>query len=846
MFKLPMFSLVLVPILGSYLAIAAAVRAAAQDISPVVTHAPALLDTIELREFLVLPAVGHYGRLPIHQDAVEAQIVSGKWRPPVEGEQVGSEKRDQKFWRAVAVDKSGTLDTRAFRGGYAFAKFDSANERVMLLKATGHASVNVNGQWRTGDPYGTGWLELPVLVRQGQNTLLFQLAGEQLSASLSAPEHEVSLMKRDAIVPTLVRGEIDAEWGAVNVINASQAWRKDAQLFCSVEQGGKSSTALPAIPPLSVQKVAFQIPPAGRDQPDTAGCQLELLAGPEKTILSSLTLQVKRVGLEEPQLRTFRSRIDGSVQPYAVRPAVKPMAAEFPFDEPPLPGIIVTLHDAGIDCEAHLGLLSAQSSAHIVAPQGRRPYGFDWEDWARFDAMEALEDSRRRYPHDPGRIFLTGHGMGGHGAWHLGVTYPDQFTAIGPSSGWASFWSYGGGMPSFQNPNPLESLLLRSYSPSDTVKSLTNLADLGVYVLHRSADDTVPVEQSRFMRKRLGEFHTNFAYYENPEINLWPVDHGCDWPPMGEFFERLARPSASQRTAIDFITADPGISNSCDWLSIEVQQAALKPSRAIVRQDVDTRTFVGQTTNVARLSIDVEHLPPWQPIDVTLDGQQMAFLPWPDDYRLWFERTGKEWNPVDPPARSQKSPQRSGRFKAAFDHGAMLVYGTVGNEEENRWAEAKARYDAETFWYRGGGALTVIPDQQFDARESLGRSVILYGNSDTNSAWPALLAHSPVQVRRGAVQIGDRTESGDDLALLMVYPRGDDEAALIGVVAGTGPSGNAMTNRLRYFVAGIGYPDLMLLNTAGLETSSAGIRAWGFFGPDWSIDSGEIAWRGDE
>jgi S-formylglutathione hydrolase FrmB len=32
--------------------------------------------------------------------------------------------------------------------------------------------------------------------------------------------------------------------------------------------------------------------------------------------------------------------------------------------------------------------------------------------------------------------------MGGHGAWILGVQFPDLFAAIGPSAGWISFRTY--------------------------------------------------------------------------------------------------------------------------------------------------------------------------------------------------------------------------------------------------------------------------------------------------------------------------------------------------------------------------------------------------------------------
>jgi hypothetical protein len=829
----------------SVLVVPAALALAAD--APHAATGPALAEpatataTIELDDFLVLPAVGNYGRLPLHQDAVEAEIVSGQWQPPSVGATVELPDGEKETWRAATAD-DGTLDTQTLRGGYAYATFDSPAEGAMLLAASGHAAVYVNGELRTGDPYELGWLRLPVLVRKGRNTLLFHLAGDQLKARLTQPPSTVYFMKEDRTLPTLAGGEEQLVWGAVPVVNASREWLRDLQIECQHENGDLLTTPVAPIAPLSVQKVGFRIPPVSDEAIDHVHYTLRLSsAGMNAAPLATTELEVKQVGPNDVQIRTFRSRIDGSVQPYAVRPA----RGAAPAGGSTLPGMIVTLHDAGVDCAEQVARYEAKDWAHVVAPQGRRPYGFDWEDWGRIDALEALADARLHYPSDLRRTDLTGQAMGGHGVWHLGVTYPDLFAAIAPSDAWASFWSYGGGMPSFENPTPIESLILRGYSPSDTVALLSNLAGVGVYLLHGEADAAVPVAQARFMRSRLANFHANFAYFESAGPDVGSGDETADWPPLMEFFQRQVQPNAAERTAIDFTTADPGISSRYDWVTIAAQHEPLKPSRAVIRQDVETRTFVGQSSNVARLGLDVSHLSPGQSVDVTLDGQQMQWIPWPerDDHRLWFERSRDgDWQLAERPSPRLKGPERNGLFKSAFDHGALLVYGTVGNDEENRWAEAKARYDAETFWYRGGGSLELMPDKDFDVAQSIGRSAILYGNADTNSAWPKLLASCPVQVHRGEVRVGDRTVAGDDLAVLMVYPRSDGDAATVGVVAGTGPAGMALTNRICYFVSGIAYPDLLVSGANILRDGASNVRVWGYFGPNWSFDSSDVAW----
>src|SRR5262249_37686614 len=161
--------------------------------------------------------------------------------------------------------------------------------------------------------------------------------------------------------------------------------------------------------------------------------------------------------------------------------------------------LFLTLHGAGVEAIGQADAYEAKAWGHLVAPTNRRPYGFDWEDWGRRDAIEVLELAQRELGTDPRRTYLTGHSMGGHGVWQVGATFPDRFAAIGPSAGWISFRSYGG-QAAPANPTPVQSMLLRAASPGDTLALERNYAEQGVYILHGSADDNVPPSEARTMR----------------------------------------------------------------------------------------------------------------------------------------------------------------------------------------------------------------------------------------------------------------------------------------------------------------------------------------------------------
>lgn len=180
----------------------------------------------------------------------------------------------------------------------------------------------------------------------------------------------------------------------------------------------------------------------------------------------------------------------------------------------------------------------------------------------------------------------------------------------------------------------------------------------------------------------------------------------------------------------------------------------------------------------------------------------------------------------------------------------VFVYGTKGRLEENNWAFNKARFDAETFYYRGNGSVDLIRDVDFGPTAGKDRSVILYGNSDTNSAWKQLLGDSPIKVGRGLLAMQDLTTpdkhrsqnySSQDRAVLFLRPRPGSDTALVGAVSGTGVVGMRLTDRLPYFLAGVQYPDVIVIGPKMLDKGTGGIELAGFFGPDWTVRSGDFA-----
>jgi hypothetical protein len=165
----------------------------------------------------------------------------------------------------------------------------------------------------------------------------------------------------------------------------------------------------------------------------------------------------------------------------------------------------------------------------------------------------------------------------------------------------------------------------------------------------------------------------------------------------------------------------------------------------------------------------------------------------------------------------------------------VFVYGTKGTEEENAWMKNKATYDAETWYYRGNGAVDIIADVAFDSAKYAQRGIILFGNMTTNSAAAMLLRDCPVQVSRGVAQVGEQRWTGEDLGAYYVWPNAASTFSSVALIGGTGLKGMHAADANQYFAGGSGFPDYMIFSLDMLEKGDAGVKTTGFFTNKWTL-----------
>lgn len=787
---------------------------------------------------LFLASGGRYGREAIYTDPLAYQLYNNTLQTPVEGARFAkSENGEEIKWQAITADSANRLFLRSAgrnrgffgRSGYIYLTYNADKGTVALLNIRGTNNFFVNGVPHAGDPYNSGWLKIPVQLKKGLNEIYVR--GAFVIASLEFPKKPVLLNVEDPTMPSIVLNDTNnALQGAVVVINTSPKELSGLEIKTKLE-GKEFTSAIPSIPALSIRKVPFQIDGSAVNEKNKYECHLSLMN--KNKLLDKAIVTIEAVTPAEQYSNTFISAIDGSLQYYAVTPQL----GGFKNNS----ALFFSVHGAGVEAIGQARAYAPKDWGTLVAPTNRRPRGFNWEDWGRLDALEVLNIAKDKFKPHPQQIYLTGHSMGGHGTWFLGATYPDQWAAIAPCAGYPTLKGYGsadGLIPDSSN-SPAEQMLLRASNQSDVPKLATNYKPLGVYIFHGDADRTVSVNYARQMRKQLADFHPDMSYYEYPGGEHWFGNISVDWQPIFDFFSWHKRAIDSAVNAIDFTTANPGISSTYRWASIYQQLHPLQYSRVQLKRNINDKTIDGTTENVRLLELDLKDFKRGDTVKISLDGSNLVHLVTGND-SIFLLKDNVQWAVSTQPGLNQKGPHRYGTLKDAFNNRMVFVYGTSGTREENEWSLKKARFDAETWYYRGNGAVDIIPDTKFSLERYRDRGVIIYGNKNTNLAWKTLLADCPIQVERNKVTAGDEVWQGEDLSACFVWPIQNSSVASVAVIGGSGIKGMKAANANQYFAGASGFPDFMIYSLDMLQKGSEEIKMAGFYNNQWQLSSADL------
>ncbi len=729
---------------------------------------------------------------------------------------------------------------------YASTTVAAARPLRALAVAEGVSRFWINGRPGIGDPYAHGFMRIPVTLDAGANIVVLEVGGSGAADTarfeLQPASSDALILENDILAPTLRRGlPLDA-WIGVPVVNTTTETltKLRVQMRCPGVLD-ETEAEPPAIAPGCVFKVAVPVrTSSGMDWSkvsDQAPVTITV-TGPGILVTARVDLSVRNP--DQSYTVTFRSPMDESVQYYAVLPPKG-------YDPARKYALLLTLHGAGVEALGQVNAYSPKDWAFVVAPTNRRRFGFDWQDWGRLDALEVLDLALRTLPIDPDRVCLTGHSMGGHGTWAIGVTHPDRFAAIAPSAGWASFDTYvpftlrrnallGGGA--------LAQVWDRAARPDRPLHILENLRNLPVFVLQGGADDNVPAVQARLLVERLRQLRYGVEYLEVPGQGHWwdgdaaPGADCVEHPDLMAFLQRAVRDPLPRR--VTFRTADLTAEYRAYWVQVLEPRSPLDDVAVDAVYEPAVQTIRVDTENVGVLRIDLSHFPAGA-YHLIVDDRVVA-LDAAAPGVITAAWSGGRFRPVTAPNAGRKTPGNGGPIKAVFFRPFVIVYGSGGTTIDTQRNLEQARLLVWQWYHRGNGQAPVLRDSEATDDTLRTHNVVLIGLPGNNTVLDRWQPRLPFRITHGllsfALERPNRVagQLAGAFAVQYIFPNPLDQDRLVLVCTATTGEAIPWLAWQPVLYSGSALPDYIVYDAAVQTAGFAGLRMAGYFDVDWTLN----------
>ena len=471
-------------------------------------------------------------------------------------------------------------------------------------------------------------------------------------------------------------------------------------------------------------------------------------------------------------VRGYRSKVDGSVQPYGL---IVPES----YDGSKPVRLDLVLHGRGEQLTevsfiaSHEGDKAVTQDYITLEVFGRGNNAYRWA--GETDVFEALESVKTRYNIDPQKIVLRGFSMGGAGAWHIGLHFPDQWAAVEAGAGFTETKRYAklGPVVGYQD------AMLRIY---DAVEYAAN-AQM-VPIVGYGGEQDPQLQASVNIRERLAAEHI-----QPPQI-LFLTGPATEhkWEPgalaqSNKFIDAVLAKPRVEPDHVHFVTYTTAY-HKCYWISVESLEKQYQ------RAEVDADRWGDEirviTRNVSRIAIEGgKH--------VVIDGQGVDLA----NFGI-LTKTAEGWRRTGKSGRYKK-PGLQGPIDDAFKDAFLVVRPT--GRPENKIA---GQYIADTMeqfvkeWARYMRGDVRIKDDRAVTDDDIDKyHLILFGDLSSNKltkriapllmrSWPGaplvpvLIAPNPVNANRYVVFNSGHTFHVDEFkgTNALLYPRLGDYAVI--------------------------------------------------------------------
>jgi hypothetical protein len=471
-------------------------------------------------------------------------------------------------------------------------------------------------------------------------------------------------------------------------------------------------------------------------------------------------------------IRGYVSRVDGSVQPYAVtlpEGVNRSSTKRWP--------LYVVLHGRGGDrneirfLDEHHNKPwpkdSPLSAADFIQIDvfGRTDNAYRWA--GETDVFEAIADVKRRHRIDDRRIVLWGFSMGGAGAWHLGVHHPDKWCSVGPGAGFVDYYKYQ---------NRTEPLPPHQHAVQPIYNALEyalNAFNVPICTYGGELDKQIAASQWMVDAAKAEGVEIKFLIGPKTEHRFHP-DSFKEFIAFHRANVERGRPSYAQRREIRFVTYTLKY-NECDWLTIEELDEHL--DRATVHAKVDRGVVRIKTENITALQVarDVGER-------VEIDGDELPLSDaggnlLPGVYYVW---NGQHWTVLDyDQSRAfagnpqlHKRHNLQGPIDDAFMEPFVCVLPTGKAWHDSHAAWAKWTYErfAREFdkWFRG--RVPTINSSELTDELIADKNLILFGDPGSNTVLAKVLKDLPIHWTTETLEVAGKSYDPQSHGVALIFP----------------------------------------------------------------------------
>ena len=528
-------------------------------------------------------------------------------------------------------------------------------------------------------------------------------------------------------------------------------------------------------------------------------------------------------------VRGYRSRIDGSVQPYGL---------VVPEDRPASRGRLdVWLHGRS-DKLTELAFLSERMRSQgpvapprtvVLHPYGRFCNAFKFA--GETDVLEAVDDVTRHYAISPDHVAVRGFSMGGAGSWHLGAHHTGRWAVIAPGAGFVETAKYAKVFAPGKTPPPeWEQVLWRLYDVPPYAVNLTNrpvIAYSGAKDPQKQAAD-IMVEAVAAVGGRVEHLvgpDTGHGYHRETKETLDRlVDAAAE----------RGRPAAPER--VRFVTYTLRY-DRLDWVQVTGLAAHWREASVDAARRGPGMIEM-KTSGVTALTLS----PPdswaatgrWK---IDLDGQTLA-CPAAGDGLHFHIRDGR-WEtgrPAIEPGTLRKRHGIQGPIDDAFMDGFVFVKpsGRAAHPAVEAWVAAELARAIETWRVNFRGAARVVADTDVTPEMIRDFHLVLWGDPASNTVLARILPRLPLEWNATRLRLDGRSYDAATHAPVLIHPNplAPDRYVVLNS-SYTFRQGSSNTNALQTPKL----PDWAVVNldTPPSIAAPGRVEAAGFFDENWRL-----------